>query len=171
MEIRTRRLTLRRFRTEDAEDLYAYLSDPEVVKYEPYHPFDRKGCALEAQSRAENPAFIAVELDGRVIGNLYLGREDEHTCEIGWVFARAYWGRGYAAEAARALIGQAFAEGAHRVIAMCDPENAASWRLCERLGMRREAHFRQNVYFFCDEMGKPMWKDTYVYAVLAQEWK
>lgn len=171
MEITTERLVLRSFREEDAEDLYAYLSDPEVVEFEPYKPFDWDSCVLEAQSRAENPAFIAVELDGRVIGNLYLGRENEYTCEIGWVFARAFWGMGYAAEAARAVIGQAFADGAHRVMAMCDPENTPSWKLCERLGMRREAHFKKNVYFFCDETGNPLWKDTYVYAVLAEEWK
>lgn len=172
MQITTERLSLRRFREEDAEDLYAYLSDPEVVRFEPYRPFDREGCRLEARSRAADPAFIAVELNGRVIGNLYLGRADERTCEIGWVFARAFWGKGCAAEAARALIGYAFEkEGAHRVIAMCDPENTASWKLCERLGMRREAHFKQNIYFFCDEEGRPLWKDTYVYAVLAQEWK
>lgn len=162
---------LRSFREEDAEDLYAYLSDPEVVKFEPYKPFDREGCVLEAQRRAANPAFIAVELNGRVIGNIYLRMEEMHTCEIGWVFAKAFWGKGYAAEAARAVIGQAFKDGAHRVEAKCDPKNAGSWRLCERLGMRREAHFKQKVYFFCDEKGNPLWKDTYVYAVLAEEWK
>ena len=172
MKIQTERLLLRRFRAEDADDLYAYLSDPEVVKFEPYKPFDREGCRMEAQSRAANPSFVAVELDGRVIGNLYMGWEDEHTCEVGWVLNRAYYGRGYAAEAARALIGYAFdREGAHRIIAMCDPLNVPSWRLCERLGMRREAYFRKNVYFFCDDEGEPLWKDTYVYAILAEEWK
>lgn len=172
MELRTERLLLRCFRAEDENDLYAYLSDPEVVQYEPYRPFDRDACQREIQSRASNPSFVAVELNGRVIGNLYYGWEDEHTCEVGWVFAKAFWGHGYASEAARALIGYLFRrEGAHRVIAMCDPQNAASWKLCERLNMRREAFFKQNVYFFCDDNGQPLWKDTYVYAILADEWK
>ena len=101
MEIRTERLLLRRFRPEDAEDLYAYLSDADVVKFEPYEPFTQEACVQEVICRAENPAFIAVEKDGRVIGNLYLGK-DEYGGEIGWVFAKDAQGKGYAAEAARA---------------------------------------------------------------------
>ena len=58
MELKTERLVLRRFRAEDAEDLYAYLSDPEVVTFEPYKPFTRDACELEAVSRAENPSFV-----------------------------------------------------------------------------------------------------------------
>ena len=52
------------------------------------------------------------------------------------------------------------------IYAECDPRNEASWRLLERLGMAREAHLRQNVYFWTDEQGLPQWKDTYVYALL-----
>lgn len=172
MEIRTQRLRLRSFRPQDADDLYVYLSDPEVVRFEPYPPFTREMCDEEAVSRSKDPCFIAVELDGRVIGNIWLAREAEATFEVGWVFSRKHRGRGYATEAARAAIGHVFAqEGAHRVIAMCDPQNAPSWRLCERLGMRREAHLRKNVYFFKDDNGLPIWKDTYQYAILDEEWK
>lgn len=58
-----------------------------------------------------------------------------------------------------------------RVTAMCDPENTASWRLMERLGMRRKGELKQNVYFFCDPEGNPIWKDTYEYGLLREEWK
>lgn len=54
---------------------------------------------------------------------------------------------------------------------MCDPENTASWRLMERLGMRRKGELKQNVYFFCDPEGNPIWKDTYEYGLLREEWK
>ena len=60
----------------------------------------------------------------------------------------------------------AFAAGVHRIYAECDPENENSWRLLERLGFSREAHLRQNVYFWKDTDGNPIWKDTYVYARL-----
>ena len=171
MRIQTERLLLRRFRAEDADDLYTYLSDADVVKFEPYEPFAKEACAHEAICRAENPAFIAVEKDGRVIGNLYLGK-DEFGGEIGWVFAKDAQGKGYATEAAHALMDYAFkTEGLHRILAMCDPQNVPSWKLCERLGMRREAHHLSNVYFFRDEKGEPIWKDTYVYAILKTEWK
>ena len=62
-------------------------------------------------------------------------------------------------------------QSAHRIIAMCDPHNPASWKLMERLGMRREGEWKKNVFFFRDENGNPLWKDTYQYAVLAEEWK
>lgn len=171
MEIATERLYLRPFEKRDAEDMYVYLSDPEVVRFEPYAPYTRAMCDEEAANRAENPNFIAVEWHGHVIGNIWLGRADAYTFEIGWVFNRLYQGKGYAAEAARAVIGQAFStQGAHRVIALCDPHNAPSCRLCERLGMRREAHMKKNVFFFRDEKGCPIWKDTIQYAVLDEEW-
>lgn len=76
---------------------------------------------------------------------------------------------GYACEALRAVVEQAFREGAHRVYAVCDPRNAASWRLLEKAGLKREVHLRQNVFFHRDEKGAPIWKDTYIYAILAQD--
>ena len=59
---------------------------------------------------------------------------------------------------------------AHRVIAMCNPLNEPSWRLLERLGMRREGHLRRNIFFKRDEGGCPLWQDTYLYGILASEW-
>ncbi len=60
-------------------------------------------------------------------------------------------------------------EGTHRVYAECDPRNTASWKLLERSGLRREAHFRQNIRFRKDAAGEPVWKDTCVYAVLSSD--
>ena len=62
------------------------------------------------------------------------------------------------------MIAHAFQTGVHRVYAECDPRNTASWKLLEKVGMRREAQLRQNIYFHADENGAPIWKDTYVYA-------
>ena len=56
------------------------------------------------------------------------------------------------------------------VTAECNPMNVRSWKLMERLGMRREGEFRQNVYFRKDSDGNPVWQDTYQYAILANEW-
>lgn len=119
-------------------------------------------------SRLDHGEFWAMErkTDGIYIGNIYLGRREFQSLELGYVLAREHWGRGYAREGCQALIGEAFRQGAHRIYAECDPRNEASWRLLERLGMAREAHLRQNVYFWTDEQGLPQWKDTYVYALL-----
>ena len=170
----TTRLTLRPFTPADADDLYAYLSRENVVRYEPYPPFTREQAAEEAVRRANDANFIAVVLkdENCVIGNLYFAPGEFDTWELGYVFNDAYWGRGYAAEACRALLTERFAEGnVRRVIAMCNPENEASWCLLERLGMRREGHLRKNVWFFKDENGQPIWQDTYEYAILREEWQ
>lgn len=167
----TERLILRRYQKEDIQDLFEYLSDEEVVKYEPYKPMTFEEAKGNLEWRISTDEMIAAELkkSHKMIGNVYLGRRDFDTLEMGYVFNRSYWGHGYAAESCNALIRQAFSNGVHRVYAECDPDNKNSWKLLEALGFRREAHFRKNVYFWKDETGKAIWKDTYVYAKLKDD--
>lgn len=169
--LETERLILRPFRETDLQDLYEYLSDEQTVRYEPYKPMTLAETQDNLRWRMDTGAMIAVERreDHKLIGNLYFARGEFDTAELGYVFNRRFWGRGYASESCRALINQAFAEGTHRIIAECDPENVNSWRLLEALGFTREAHLRQNVYFWKDEQGNPIWKDTYVYARLSTD--
>lgn len=164
----TPRLILRRYREADLEDLHRYLSDPEVLRFEPYRPMDMEETKAELQRRMASHEMIAVELKdaGKLIGNVYLGRRDFQSLELGFVFNREYWGMGLASESCRAVIEMAFAQGAHRIFAECDPENESSWRLLEALGFRREGHLLQNVYFWTDDKGRPLWKDTYIYGRL-----
>ena len=164
----TERLILRRYRESDLHDLYAYLSDPEVVKFEPYKPKTLEETKKNLQWRISADEMIAVELkrEARMIGNVYLGKRDFQSLEIGYVFHKAYWGKGYAKESCEALIGKVFSEGIHRIYAECDPLNTASWKLLESLGFEREAHLKENVYFWKDENNNPIWKDTYIYARL-----
>ena len=171
MMLETERLILRPFREMDLQDLYVYLSDAQTVRYEPYKPMTLAETEDNLRWRMGTEAMIAVERreDHKLIGNLYFARGEFDTAELGYVFNRRFWGRGYASESCRALINQAFAEGTHRIIAECDPENVNSWRLLEALGFNREAHLRQNVYFWKDEQGNPIWKDTYVYARLSTD--
>lgn len=167
----TERLILRRYMDSDLEDLHRYLSDPEVVRFEPYRPMTMEEAGEELKRRMDSDEMIAVELkdSGRLIGNVYLGRRDFEALELGFVFNREYWGRGFASESCRAVIERAFADGAHRIFAECDPENENSWRLLEALGFRREGHLLQNVYFWRDESGRPIWKDTYIYGKLYKQ--
>ena len=158
----TERLILRRYKKEDIQDLFEYLSDEEVVKYEPYKPqtFDETKENLEW--RIGTDEMIAVELKNshKMIGNVYMGKRDFEALEMGYVFNRNYWGNGYAAESCKALIAQAFSDGVHRIYAECDPNNKSSWKLLEALGFQREAHFRKNVYFWKDDAEQAIWKDT-----------
>lgn len=170
-KILTRRLILRRYREEDLQDLYAYLSDPEVVAFEPYRPMTMEETRENLAWRISTEEMIAVEEKhtGKMIGNVYLGRRDFDSLEMGYVFNRRYWNQGYARESCEKLMELAFQNGIHRIWAECDPENESSWRLLERLGFAREGHLRKNVYFCKDDGGRPIWKDTYVYARLKWE--
>lgn len=172
--LKTERLVLRPFEEADAEGLHAYLGDEEVVRYEPYGAMTMEECRLEAARRASDEAFWAVCLaDGTLIGNLYLSGADEFgTREIGYVFARACWHKGYATEAARRLMAYAFERLAtRRIIALCYTRNAASFALMERLGMRREGEFKKNVGFKTDAHGNTIWTDSYQYAILKEEFE
>lgn len=172
-ELKTKRLIIRRFQESDWEDLYEYLADEAVVYYEPYEVFSREKCQEEARIRSVSKAFWAVCLkaNGKMIGNLYFERGKYDTWEIGYVFNLQYQGQGYAAEAAKALLDEGFQNwGVRRVVAMCNPGNQQSWKLMERLGMRREGLLVKNIFFKSDEHGKPIWQDTYEYGILKEEW-
>ena len=104
---------------------------------------------------------------GDVLIHLFsLHGTDDQQVEIGWVFHPDVAGNGFATEAARAIVAAAFDDlGAHRVWAQLEPRNTASARICERLGMRREALFEQASWF------KGEWTDLAVYAIRADEWR
>ncbi len=167
----TKRLILRRFREEDLRDLHEYLSDAETVRFEPYKPMTLHETAENLAWRISTDEMIAVELkeSGKMIGNVYLGKRDSNSLELGFVFNRQYWGQGYAAESCEAALEQALSGGIHRIYAECDPENVHSWHLLERLGFKREGHLRQNIYFWTDEQGQPVWKDTFLYGMLRED--
>lgn len=174
VSITTERLTIRRFTRDDWQDLYEYLSNKNVVFYEPYDVLSEDQCKEEAINREYNESFWAVCLKStdKVIGNLYFEKQNFDTWELGYVFNEEFHNNGYATESAKALINYAFTElGARRIIAMCSPKNEPSWKLLERLNMRREGHQLQTVYFKKDEKHQPIWQDTYQYALLASEWE
>ena len=166
--VETERLILRRYKEEDLQDLFEYLSDKEVVEHEPYRPLTLIETKENLEWRIGTEEMIAVELKSshKMIGNVYMGKREFEALEIGYVFNRNYWGHGYAFESCKALMQQAFSNGIHRIYAECDPRNKRSWKLLEALGFQREAHLRKNVYFWKDENDKAIWKDTYIYAKL-----
>ena len=90
---------------------------------------------------------------------------DRRQAMLWYALHRSCWRKGYALEAARSMLSLGFDDLAlHRIYADIDPRNTASGRLCERLGMRREAHFRENVFL------KDEWCDTVIYALVRTEW-
>jgi RimJ/RimL family protein N-acetyltransferase len=178
LPITTQRLVLRSFRPEDVDDVLSYRSVPDVVRYIPGEPKTREQVTdMVAHSTTagllddKHPHLtLAVTLDGRVVGDMMLHLDgldgtDGRQVELGWILAPEVHGQGYATEAASALLGVAFSElRAHRVWAQLDPANTSSSRICERLGMRREAMFEKGSWF------KDQWTDLAIYAIRADEW-
>ncbi|MFI7587680.1 GNAT family N-acetyltransferase [Spongisporangium articulatum] len=172
---------LRPFGVDDIDAMLAYRGRADVCRYLPFEPQDaadllqrlagdygRVALTAEGQSLTLGAWSRATgELLGDVI--LFFRSQVHRGGEIGWVFDPAHAGRGYATEAATAVLALGFARpeagglGLHRVEARLDARNDRSAALCERLGMRREAHFVRNEWF------KGEWGDLLVYAVLAEE--
>ncbi len=170
LPIRTKRLTLRAFRADDGAALYEYLGDAETVFFEPYDALTRAASDAEAARRANDPAFFAVCLDEKLIGNVYLGPADEPgAAEIGYVMNRAYRGHGYATEAARAVVDAAFSRGVSKICAGCAENNPNSWRLLERLGMRLIERVAHAATFKKDAEGHDIWLDARRYELMRPE--
>lgn len=175
MILETDRLIIRKFFNDDWHDLFEYLSQETVIKYEPYGVFNEEECKKEAIRRSQDDAFWAVCLkeNNKLIGNIYFKQLEPKafmTWEIGYVFNPVYHGKGYATEASRKIIWYGFEQiGAHRIIGKCNPENIPSWKLMERLSMRREGYFRKPAFFRKSIDGKPIWHDAYQYSILAEE--
>ena len=168
--IATPRLLLRPLTLTDWPAVYAYTSDARVMTYIPEGPFTETQARafVEQQSGAHAEALaVLLKTEDQLIGYLLFHPWfAPRTYEIGWVFHAAYQGQGYATEAARAMLRYGFeALQSHHIIATCQPENPASYRVMEKLGMRREGHFRQ-----CLSRENNLWWDEYFYAILAEEW-
>jgi len=175
--VRARRLALRPLTEADVGALVAYRSLPEVCRWVPFEPMDEtlvrqrlRGPWARRHLEAEGQAILlGAELceSGELIGDVLLTWHSaaDRGGEVGYVFAPARSGQGYATEAVHQLLHLAFDElGLHRVVARVDTENKASARLCRRLGMRLEAHLVENEWF------KGRWADEFDFAILEHEW-
>jgi len=168
---------LRPFTAADFEAVYGMRSDAEVARYlyeEQLSPEAARGVLTRRMARTSweqegdwLTAAVVEQASGVTVGDVALGwvSERDRTAEIGFIFDPRRQGKGFATEAARALIDWAFtAAGIHRVIGRTEARNAASARVLEKLGMRREAHLVEN------EWVKGEWQSELIYAVLDREW-
>lgn len=166
--LETNRLIIRKYIESDFQDLYEYLSDEEVVKYEPYKPLSKEETKENLKWRINSDEMFAIVLkeNKKMIGNVYLGKRDYNQLELGYVLNKNYWHQGYAKEAITQLLKNEFSKGIHRIYAECDANNIASQKLLESLKFQKEALLKENIYFWKDENDKPIWKDTLIYALL-----
>ncbi len=175
--LRTARLLLRRLEAADLPFFCDYRSRPEVARYqdwETFTPADGERL-LEAQSRSSPGApgawfqlALVSSATGALVGDcgLHCRADSPQQAEVGITLAPEHQGQGYAAEALACVLDYLFFTlKMHRVTAVTDAANAPVARLLDRVGMRREGHFLQNVWF------KGAWGDELLYAVLRGEWE
>lgn len=186
--LRTERLVLRPATLDDTEATWSYRRLDEVNEWLAGSPPDLDAYRALFADPARLAATVVVELaattaqsgrSGVPIGDFMLRRDDAWAqsdvaelargaqAELGWVLDPVHGGRGYATEAVRELLRHCFVDlGVRRVVANCFLDNDASWRLMERVGMRREIHAVQESLH---RSGR--WLDTVGYALLADEWR
>lgn len=171
----TERLTLRPLRREDAADMFAYASDPEMAHYTLWEAHRTLAdtrqfltYTLACYERGEPASWgVVLTATGRLIGTCgFVGWNMNHRRgEIGYAIARALWGQGLATEAARAVVDFGFrATTVYRLQALCMVENTASARVMEKLGMHYEGILRG----FMVHKGHP--SDMKMYATLRNDW-
>ncbi len=175
MEIKTARLILRELREDDFHAFYAIESHPEVMRYERDAMTEEaareklRAHMAEISVEPRKKYYFAVTLPPddclRGIVAVRMNWETVREWEVGWTIDPALWGKGYATEAADALVKLAFTQlKAHRVVAFCHEENTASFRVMEKLGMTREGRTRETRWLH------DQWNDELIYSMLDREY-
>jgi len=172
----TPRLILRQFTRADLPAFTAYRRQPEVAQYQSWQAYS----AADAEAFYAGQANLDFNVDdswfqiavvgqqsGLLLGDVAVHFFDEgKQAELGMTFDTGYQRQGFASEALHAVIAMLFNQyNKHRLVATLDTRNQRAAHLLEKLGFRREAHFRQNIFF------KGAWGDEYAYALLNSEWQ
>jgi len=177
MNLTTERLILRDFVESDWEAVWTYQQDPLYLRYNAWT--ERTPGAVRAfvqmfldhqkqDPRVKFQFAVTLKSTGQLIGNCGVRRNsaEAHEGDMGYELDPDHWGKGYATEAARAVLHFGFSHmSLHRICASCIAENTGSAHVLEKLGMQQEGRLRENEYF------KDRWWDTLLYAILYDEWQ
>lgn len=173
--IHTKRLHIKPIHISDSQSIFTYRSDAETNKFQGWvaqNIEQVKTFILKNPTTINTPnswfqLSVVLKSTETVIGDIgihFLGTENQQ-CELGCTFNKSYHGNGYAQEALKAVIHYLFVElNKHRITASIDPRNISSLKLFDRLHFRKEAHFKQSLFFNNE------WVDDIIYACLKSEW-
>lgn len=173
LPLHTTRLHIRVMQPADAPALAGYRNDPLVAEMQGWplpYSVDLAAEMLAGQAGQHQPTSdgwtqLAMDHDGRMIGDLPLRLDGGAIADIGWTLAPDVRGRGFASEGAIALVEALFATGdVHRVVAELHPANVASSRVAEAAGLVKECTTRLSY------PGREGWEDTLHYAICRDEW-
>ncbi len=178
--LETERLILRPFRMDDLDLIQRLYGSEQVLKYTPFDTLNEAQAERHLEQIVSTwgqpprynyeMAVILKETEAR-IGRAHIEIDQEtDTGMIGWFLIPEYCGHGYATEMTPALIECCFGRlHLHRVNAVCNPKNEASWHVLEKCGMRREALLLKKCRYI--KGGITSWEDELEYAILSSEWK
>lgn len=171
--IESTRVKLRPLKLTDIEDLYNYRSDFETNKYQSWIPKDLEDVETFIKTNPNkfnisNTWFqlgIIEKASDHLIGDIGVHFKDNQQIELGITLSKAKQRKGFATEAMKATINYLFKElNKHRIVTSIDPRNTNSINLMQRLGFRKEGHFKESIYFNGE------WVDDIVFAILKKEW-
>ena len=176
IELESERLIYRKFVDDDFPILFDWTNNFENMKYRE-GPLDESKAHgylnwLISNTNAEDITHceyaVVRKYDNKLIGSAVLMNLPDNP-EIGWTLHRYYWRQGYGTEMGKTMLHLGFDKlNFHRITSVCNIFNVASYRIMERIGMRREAHFVKSQQGY--SILKYEWCDQYLYAILQEEW-
>jgi ribosomal-protein-alanine N-acetyltransferase len=170
------RLYLRELKESDLRDVHEYASQEIVSQYQQWGPNSLEESQVfvtevmaDAKKEPRTRFVFAVVLkeSEKLIGAVEFNVRDSanKAGEIGYTLNPDFWGQGIATETAKMMLKLGFSEmGLHRIYATCDPRNAASQKVLEKIGMGKEGRMREDILM------KDGWRDSLLYSVLEHEW-
>jgi RimJ/RimL family protein N-acetyltransferase len=175
MILLTNRLLLREFAPADAAAVHLYASDPQVTSHMIWGPNTVEDTdaflsrAVDTQLQQPRTVFelaVVVKATDELIGAVSLHATETGQAELGYCLNRQYWRQGFASEAASAMVAFGFGElGLHRICAKCRPDNIGSAKVLQHIGMTREGHMREHMWY------KGEWHDSLLYSILRREFE
>ena len=175
--LETERLILRQFTKSDFAAVHSYAGCAENIIYMPWGPnsegqtqaFINMAIAKANETPCANYQYAAVlKSTNKLIGASNLALSDD-SGEIGWILHRDFWKQGFGTEMGNEMLRLGFEElGLHRIFALCDAENYGSFRVMEKIGMRREGCFLEGRP--AHKLSDKKYSDEFIYAILNREW-
>ncbi len=177
MQLATQRLLLRELIEDDWPAVWAYQSNPLYLRYyeweqrtqQDVQEFVRWLVARQHERpRIKFQLGVVLKSSGQLIGNcgIRMDSPGAHEADIGYELSPEHWGKGYATEAARAIVAFGFTElGVHCIWSWCVADNVGSAQVLEKVGMQREGRLRDKEYY------KGRWWDQLLFAILEDEWR
>ncbi|AIO17915.1 ribosomal-protein-S5-alanine N-acetyltransferase [Candidatus Izimaplasma bacterium HR1] len=161
---------------DDTKAMFEYMSEESVHTFEDSEPYDVKQMNRVMTYIVPLGSYYSVKLkeSNKHIGHIYFGLSNPERFKeyaVGYIFNNKYQNKGYCTESTKALIDYGFNHlDINRVKAMCNPDNIPSWRVMEKVGLKKEGHLKKRVHFKDDNDGNPIWWDEYIYGITKEDW-